>query len=615
MDHPARGQLEVELVSPSGTVSRLVRANPADDDGGYYDWAFSSVHHWGETAAGNWTVRVKDTVSGESGRLFQCTVTLYGSETGAALLPAAPATLTAEAISTHEIRLTWSDDASNETGYLVEYAYGWGGMWTEATAMLPANTTTYTQRYIPQGVTFYYRVKAVNAAGGSGYSPEAYRRTLDGPGAPVFSTAFEMSEGFVSGSTIGGKSNWYASPGLPAAGNTIVSNGFSQLGVSGRGQQGRLSAGGGTGASYYELFQPVYYESQPGSVLRMSMKLALTRSTNSRLDAFSIDIYNGEGYFVASLLFDEYYQAVYYGTAALQSYAYTGVTFQSHRVYSLEVTLHYESNTWSAKLDNNFLVSAQPIFAGASSLARDFGGFALSLYPSLPNLPGNGAFLFDDILIEQVQAGALSAPGGLTATAYGKSLVYLTWNDDLFADRYEIERSSNGVSGWTKIATVEEDQEYYVDSDLTKATRYYYRVRSGNDTWGNSPYSSVVSATTFTEYEDWKDYYRLSLDAPASADDDEDGVPLLLEYALGLSPKRSSSGGLPQTRSAAERVELIYYRARSDVGYVVESSTDLVNWSVDGVTQERDVTGLWVTASAPLTGGGPRFLRLRVSIP
>ncbi len=54
-----RGTMEIELVSPNGTVSRLAEPH-ADAGGNYINWVFSSVHHWGESTQGTWTIRVRD---------------------------------------------------------------------------------------------------------------------------------------------------------------------------------------------------------------------------------------------------------------------------------------------------------------------------------------------------------------------------------------------------------------------------------------------------------------------------------------------------------------------------------------------------------------------------
>lgn len=54
-----RGTMEIELVSPNGTVSRLAEQR-ADDGGNYINWVFSSVRHWGESTQGRWTIRVRD---------------------------------------------------------------------------------------------------------------------------------------------------------------------------------------------------------------------------------------------------------------------------------------------------------------------------------------------------------------------------------------------------------------------------------------------------------------------------------------------------------------------------------------------------------------------------
>ena len=49
------------LISPDGTESRMFEAHNRDANLNL-SWTFSSVRHWGESAAGNWTVRVRDLV-------------------------------------------------------------------------------------------------------------------------------------------------------------------------------------------------------------------------------------------------------------------------------------------------------------------------------------------------------------------------------------------------------------------------------------------------------------------------------------------------------------------------------------------------------------------------
>lgn len=63
VEHTRRGDLSVELRSPSGMVSHIATARRNDNaEAGYVDWTFMSVAHWGEDGAGEWTVVVKDTV-------------------------------------------------------------------------------------------------------------------------------------------------------------------------------------------------------------------------------------------------------------------------------------------------------------------------------------------------------------------------------------------------------------------------------------------------------------------------------------------------------------------------------------------------------------------------
>jgi subtilisin-like proprotein convertase family protein len=84
--HGRRGDLSITLTSPSGTPSKLF-VNHSRDSNLNLDWTFSSIRHWGETAAGNWTVKVTDLVSGTAGTLTGATLTLHGANTAP---PSAP---------------------------------------------------------------------------------------------------------------------------------------------------------------------------------------------------------------------------------------------------------------------------------------------------------------------------------------------------------------------------------------------------------------------------------------------------------------------------------------------------------------------------------------------
>lgn len=88
--HGRRGDLEVTLTSPAGTQSKLFVAHTADANLNM-DWTFSSVRHWGETAAGNWTMKIADRRSGTAGTLTEATLTLYGANVAP---PTAPPVIT-----------------------------------------------------------------------------------------------------------------------------------------------------------------------------------------------------------------------------------------------------------------------------------------------------------------------------------------------------------------------------------------------------------------------------------------------------------------------------------------------------------------------------------------
>ncbi len=95
------------------------------------------------------------------------------------VLPAAPSGLTAIAVSSSQIDLSWTD-VSNEDGYKIERKTGVNGTYSEITTV-SANTTTYSDTGLSASTTYYYRVKAYNLAGDSEYSNEASATTSAPP--------------------------------------------------------------------------------------------------------------------------------------------------------------------------------------------------------------------------------------------------------------------------------------------------------------------------------------------------------------------------------------------------------------------------------------------------
>ena len=60
--HPSRGALIINLMSPSGTISKLATVRKYDKSTeGFHDWTFSTVRCWGERPQGSWQLIIKDT--------------------------------------------------------------------------------------------------------------------------------------------------------------------------------------------------------------------------------------------------------------------------------------------------------------------------------------------------------------------------------------------------------------------------------------------------------------------------------------------------------------------------------------------------------------------------
>lgn len=90
-----------------------------------------------------------------------------------------------------------------------------------------------------------------------------------------------------------------------------------------------------------------------------------------------------------------------------------------------------------------------------------------------------------------------NAPTGLTVTAVGQNQIDLSWSiSDPYAFTISIERSLDGLTGWTEVHTQAVGDTTYSDTGLATGTEYFYRLRSLVINVYSS-YTSIESDTTY----------------------------------------------------------------------------------------------------------------------
>jgi YD repeat-containing protein len=170
------------------------------------------------------------------------------NDTTSIIPPSVPSSLTATAVSSNQINLSWTDNSNNETGFKIERKIGASGTYSQV-AIVGANIIAYSDTGLTSETTYYYRVKAYNAAGDSGYTNEVSATTFAvPPSAPSGLTATAVSIGQIN---LGWNDNSTNETGFKIERKEGVSGTYSQIGMVGANVTSYPDAGLASGTTYY----------------------------------------------------------------------------------------------------------------------------------------------------------------------------------------------------------------------------------------------------------------------------------------------------------------------------------------------------------------------------
>jgi titin len=466
------GTTEVQLnwvdTSTGETNFRVERS--LSSSGGFVEIAIvaanATSHIAPETCGTTYYYRVRTYGGGSSFSPYSNVANTFLSCTA---LPA-PTGMTATTVSVNQINVSWTDNATDETGFRVERSYNGTNGWMEI-ASVSANTTSYQNTGRACTTRYYYRVRAFRSSGNSysAYSNVANAITLTcvPPNAP---TLRDILDADVTATQI--NISWTDNSGDETAFaiERYVSGatGWTPIGATVADATSYLDTGRTCGKLHY--YRARAYRAGDGQYSAYSnivdgstsicppptapFGLTLTVPSSNQIDLHWTDAsYDETAFKIERLSGGVWVQA---GSASpnATSFQDTGRTCNTYYTYRVRAYRFGDNQTSSP-----------------SNQATEVTG------PCAPP----------------------TAPSNLTATAASLTQINLAWNDNSGDETsFRLERSPNGSTGWIEVVQLPTNTKTYNNINLVCGTTYYYRVRAHRYNDGQySAYTTMVNTSTF----------------------------------------------------------------------------------------------------------------------
>jgi len=481
-------------------------------------------------------------LGGSSGYSNEAAVTTPAAPT------ATPSNLTAGAVSSSEIRLSWKDNSTNESLFKVERKTGSGAFAQIGTAAARAGTgssITYSDTVgLAPDVTYTFQVRATGPLGDSGYSGQASTTTAPAPPpspsgliATISSpTAITLTWTDNSANETGFKVERKVDSGaftfigqVPAD-----STSFPDPGLAGDSLYiYRIRATNPAGDSAYSSTASTV--TAPTAPILLSAtsfgagQIKLTWVDNSKTETgFKIErkiggsfetlttVSTGVGFLLdADLVPHSFYhyrvRATNAGGESAPSTEGSALTLPAaptaltvSPITAAQLELRWTDNNPSppaVKVERstdggiNF-VSAGTSAAGTTTF-RDNGLNAASTYHyrmRATNTAGDSGYTAT--VSGTTLPASPAAPSSLVALVQNSGTVLLTWQDNSVNETgFEIARLSTAVGGYQLISRTEVNAVSFTDFGVSGSTTYTYRIRAVNS-GGGSAYTAAVNVTT-----------------------------------------------------------------------------------------------------------------------
>ncbi|WP_435356452.1 fibronectin type III domain-containing protein [Emticicia sp. SJ17W-69] len=383
--------------------------------------------------------------------------------------PIAPSGLQVQSkgIGLNSVPLFWKNNSGEVETFVIEYSVDNNSWFVAAT--IPPNDPGYIVNNLLEGQKYFFRVKAVNSGGSSGYTNILQATTLKrvAPNGPTNLTAKTIS-----------------TTQIDLAWNNGVEDGVTNIRVSQ--EIYRSSQSATDGFLQIAVIDPYFgtYSDKTGKP-----------KTKYWYKVVSVN-YQGQSPFsnvaTATTLGPPFAPSDLTTTLANDAVGNTIIkaTWKDNSNdewgFSLERALDstFTKEVLRADFDSNTVAATSiPIEEGVTYYYR----------VKASNIYGNSKYSAISTLTTIVTV-APNAPYGLKGSATA-SEVALTWGDDSNKETaFEIERSDDGKT-FTKIGTTARNEVTYSDKTVKEKTKYFYRVRATNIK-GNSDYTNVVEITT-----------------------------------------------------------------------------------------------------------------------